>query len=95
MHEVEKDERTISVENASYRVAYLFVVFAILVDVGFRAYFYGQAAWELLGLVVMSGALTVGLQARQKVLTRRWGAMVLITVIVAALVASIIAFVRL
>jgi hypothetical protein len=69
---VDRDERTVSVENASYRWAYLLLSFALLVDVALRSFLYREAAWDLLGLVVAGGAVTTAYQAGQRVLTRRW-----------------------
>lgn len=64
------------------------------VAVTFRAFMYDQAAWEFLALVVVSGGLATAYQAKNKVLTRKWGLAVLGTVIVATVVAVLIAVLR-
>ncbi len=91
-HIVERDERTVAVENASYRWAYLLLSFALLADVAVRSFLYREAAWDLLGLVVAGGAVTAAYQAAKRVLTRRWVYTILIVMGVAAVVAAVVAF---
>ena len=67
---VERDERTVAVENASYRWAYTFVSFALLIDVVCRGVFRREAAWDLLVLVIVGGAVCTIHQIRQKIWTR-------------------------
>ena len=69
---VERDERTVSVENAGYRWAYIFVSFALLIDVMYRALFRHEAAWDLMALVLVGGAVCTIYQARQKTLAHGW-----------------------
>jgi hypothetical protein len=92
-HLVDRDERTVAVEHASYRWAYLLLSYALLVDVACRSFLYGESAWDLLGLVVAGGAVTAAYQARHRVLTRGWVWTVLLVVVVAAVVAAAIAIV--
>jgi hypothetical protein len=65
---VHRDERTVAVENAGYRWAYLLVSFALLVDVGYRGVVRHEAAWDLLALVILGGVVCAVHQARQKAL---------------------------
>jgi len=44
---VQRDERTVAVENASYRWACTFVSFALLIDVMYRGAVRNEAAWDL------------------------------------------------
>ena len=67
-HYVERDERTVAVENASYRWAYLVVTFALLVDMMYRSLVRHEAAWDLMALVIVGGAVCTVYQARQKTL---------------------------
>ena len=69
---VERDERTVAVENASYRWAYLLLTYALLVDVVYRGIVRHEAAWDLLALVIVGGAVCTMYQARQKTLTHGW-----------------------
>lgn len=66
-----RDERTVAVENASYRLAYLVLSFGVLAAVAYRAFAWGQASWDLLALVIVAGAVTIGYQAARRVLTRQ------------------------
>ena len=65
---IERDERTVVVENVSYKWAYTFIVFALLIDVMYRGLVRNEAAWDLMALVVVGGAVCVAYQARQKTL---------------------------
>jgi hypothetical protein len=69
---VDRDERTTAVENASYRLAYLVLSFGLLLIVAYRGLVYKESAWDLLGLVILAGAVTTAYQGFHSVLTRRW-----------------------
>ncbi len=92
--DVVRDERTLLVENASYRWGYLFLAYGLLAIAGFRGLVQREASWELLALVVLSGGVTALYQARKRVLSRRWAAVVLGAVILAAVLAALITFLR-
>ena len=55
---IPRDERTVAVENTSYRWAYLFLSFGILVLVAYRSFVHHETAWDMLGLVVVGGVLS-------------------------------------
>ena len=46
---VVRDERTVAVEDASYRFAYIFITFALLLDVMYRSLVRQEASWESAG----------------------------------------------
>ena len=69
---VARDERTVAIENASYRWTCILLSFALLVDVGYRGLVRQEAAWDLMALVIVSGAVSTVYQARQKVLGHGW-----------------------
>ncbi len=89
--DVVRDERTLAVENASFRWAYLFMTYGLLAVVAFRAFALKQASWDLLALVIGSGVLTTGYQGLHRVLTRRSAFTVLVATLVAAVVAALVA----
>ncbi len=91
---VVRDERTVSVENASYRWGYLFLAFGILLIAAYRGLVQQVASWELLALVIVSGVVTTLYQGRQRVLSGRWAAAVLGAVILAALLGAGIVLLR-
>lgn len=83
-----RDERTVFVENASYRISYLVMSFGVLVCVIYRAFFLQQNSWDLLALVLLGGITATGYQIVFKVITRRW----IITVLVISVISGLIAF---
>ena len=85
---IDRDERTVAVENASYRWAYLLLTFGMLASVAYRSFALHQTSWDLLGLVVASGFVVTVLQGREHVLTRR-SALVATTAIIAALIVGV------
>lgn len=91
---VERDERTAAVENASFRWAYLFLSFGLLVLVVVRSFRHGESPWDLLALVICGGVLTSAYQGYHQVLSRRWGLACLVTVAAAAALAAAIAWLR-
>jgi hypothetical protein len=88
---VERDERTVAVENASYRWAYGLLTYALLVDVMFRALFRHEAAWDLMALVFVGGVICTVHQARQKTLVHGWVMKVVLVSIITAVIAFIAA----
>lgn len=76
--EVRRDERTVAVENVSYRWASSFVSIALLIDVMCRGLFFDEAAWELLALACVPGFVCLFYQARQKTLVLSWKSMLLL-----------------
>lgn len=85
-----RDERTTAVENASYRWAYLVLSFGLLACVAYRSFMLGQSSWDLLGLVILGGAVATLYQGRQRVLSRGWAMLAVLTVLLAALLAAAI-----
>ncbi|MGH2606064.1 MAG: hypothetical protein ACRDG5_05695, partial [Anaerolineales bacterium] len=92
--DVVRDERTLVVENASYRWGYLFLAFGVLLIAAYRGLVQHEASWELLALVIVSGVVTSLYQGRHRVLSGRWAATALGAAIVAGLLAAVIAFLR-
>jgi hypothetical protein len=88
---VKRDERTVAVENASYRWAYGLLTFALLVDVMCRSLFRNEAAWDLMALVVVGGVVATVHQARQRILTQGWVMKVVLAGCIVAVFAAILA----
>ena len=91
---VSRDERTVAVEHASYRLAYLFLSYGLLVLVGYRAWVRGESSWDLFALIILGGLVATGYQASHRVLGRRWVAVTLVTMIAAAVLAATIVVLR-
>jgi len=66
---VESDERTVAVENASYRWGFFLLYCGLLYDAAYRAIVRHEAPWDLLALAIVSGAVCTLYQVRQKALT--------------------------
>ncbi len=93
-NDVTCDERTIAVENESYRLAYLVLTFGLLVIVAYRGLVLDQANWDLLGLVMLGGLVTTFYQASRHIITRRWVQSAIVAFVVGLFVAVVLAFLR-
>jgi hypothetical protein len=91
LHAVERDERTVAVENASYRWAYLLLTYALLVDVLLRSLARGEASWDLMAMVIAGGVVCAVYQARHKILAHGWVTKVLLTASIAGVIAVVTA----
>jgi len=85
-----RDERETAVDNAADRLSYLVLAYGILVIVALRG-LNGEASWDLLGLVVIAGAVGLGYRLRNRVVTRPWLAVVAGSIVTAGVLALIIA----
>lgn len=91
---VQRDERTVAIENASYRWAYLALSFGLLVIVAYRSLVHHEAPWDLLLLVVLGGGIGTAYQGSHHVLSKRWTIGVVAAVIIATILAIIIVWLR-
>ena len=97
---VQRDERTVAVENASYKWACIFFGFALLIDVMYRGAVRDEAAWDLMALVIIGSGIATMYQIRKKtlMLSRRFAIealfLMLFSGVVAAIVASIMIWSR-
>ncbi len=87
----ERDERTIAVENASYRLGYLLAMFALLLAVARRSFFLKDPAWDLLGIVIGSGLAVQLYQWRARILGKAHFTAALLAVVGGGLVALLVA----
>ncbi len=91
---VQRDERTVAVENAGYRWAYLFLSFGLLVVVALRSFVNHESSWDLLLLVVLGGGVGTAYQGWHRVLSKNWAVASLLTVVGAAVLAAIMVWLR-
>ncbi len=83
--DVQRDERTVFVENTSYKRAYFLLSYGLLVVVAYRAFFFRQATWDLMGLAVAGGILSLAYQSRHDLpLARKNALLALVTAVLAA-----------
>jgi hypothetical protein len=91
---VPRDERTTSVENASYRWAYLLQAYGLLVVVAYRGFVLQESSWDLLTLVLLGGVVTIWYQGRHRVLTGRWAMVAALAMLLAGGLALALMFLR-
>jgi hypothetical protein len=92
---IERDERTVAVENTSFRWAYLVQTYGLLLLVAYRGLVRRESAWDLLALVLVGGGVAAGYQlSRQVVSGRRWSLVALVGAIIAALLAALLVMLR-
>jgi hypothetical protein len=89
-----RDERTLAVENSSYRWAYFLLTFGLLVIVAYRSFVWHESNWDLLALVILSGVVTSLYQGANRVLSHRWAWMTIAAAGLAASLAAAFAFLR-
>ena len=66
----EHDERTVAVENVSYRLAFCVLSTLIFYDGAYRSIVLHQSVWDLLAWVFLSFGVAYVYQARQDALPR-------------------------
>lgn len=87
---IERDERTISIENKSYSIGYRLALFALLLDTAYRSFYLHESSWDLLGIVLMCGVVTTFYQLNHKILTKGWIKISVLALILSIIVAIII-----
>ena len=85
-----RDEREVSVDHAADRLAYVVLSFGLLAVVAYRSFVEGVASWELLGLVVLGGAVSTGYRLWQGVLTRQAVLILAFTALIALVVGALV-----
>jgi hypothetical protein len=85
-----RDEREVSVDRAADRLGYVVLSFGLLAVVAYRSFVEGVASWELLGLVLLGGAVSTGYRLWQGVLTRQAVLVVAITALIAVVVSAVV-----
>lgn len=88
-----KDERAIFIENVSYKFGYNLITFALFFDVIYRGLILNEAAWDLLGIIIISGLVMTLYQYKQKILDNNWIKTVVISSLIAFIVALLISFI--
>ncbi|SNT27841.1 hypothetical protein SAMN05446037_10717 [Anaerovirgula multivorans] len=92
--QVERDERTVIVEKSGFYYAYLFMGFALLINIAYKGFIMGESAFDLLAILVLSGFVSVIYQAKHKTLSRTWFKNIIMTFLIAVVIAIMIATLR-
>jgi len=85
-----RDEREVSVDRAADRLAYIVLSFGLLAVVAYRSFVDGTASWELLGLVLLGGAVSIAYRLWQGVLSRQAVLVLALTAIIALVVGAVV-----
>jgi hypothetical protein len=88
---VTRDEREQAIDLAADRISFLVVAYGALLLAAYRSFVLDEAAWDLLGLVVVGGAAGLVYRLRGGVTNRRWTMVLGATVALAAVAAALIA----
>jgi Family of unknown function (DUF6442) len=90
LKKIEKDERTVFIENQSYKYGCAILNFGILIDIIYRSVRFNEASWDLFGLIFLSGLVTTVYQYKQKIFTKNWIKSILILIIITAILSVIL-----
>jgi hypothetical protein len=83
-----RDEREAGIDLAADRLAFLVVSYGLLTIVAYRGLVLGEASWDLLGLVILGGAVGLAYRLRKRAVSSRWAAVLVGTMVLAAVVAA-------
>jgi hypothetical protein len=86
-----RDEREQSVDLAADRLSFLVVSYGALLIAAYRSFVLHEAAWDLLGLVVVGGAAGLAYRLRGGVVSRPWTYVLAGTIALAAVAAALAA----
>ena len=87
-----RDEREREIDLRADRAAYMVVTYGLLVLVMLRAVLRDEAAWDLMALVLLGGAVNLGYTAWKRAVSHQLLLLSLSIAVVSAVVAGTIAF---
>jgi len=70
--EVRKDERTVAVENASFKWAYYILCWPLVIDALYRQHVRNEKVGDLIALICVSGAIGIAYQIRHRAIVSYW-----------------------
>jgi len=73
-----------------------FLMFALLADIMFRSLLFGEAAWDLFALIIVTGIINFAYAAKNHVwaLNRKSVLVVLMSGVLAAIIAAVVALIK-
>ena len=86
---VARDERETVVDQAADRLSYVVLSFGLLAVVAYRSFVRGEASWDLLGLVIVSGLVGTAYRTQQRAVSKRWALMIGVTAAIALVLAVV------
>jgi len=91
---VRRDERQAQVDLVADRLAYLVVSYGLLAAVAYRSLNRGDAAWDLMGLVILGGLVGLSYRISKGAVSGRWVLMLVATIGVAVVVGGVLVLTR-
>jgi hypothetical protein len=91
---VPRDERQAQVDLVADRLAYLVVSYGLLAAVAYRSLARGDAAWDLMGLVLLGGLVGMVYRISKGAVSGRWVLMLVATIGVAMVVGGVLVLTR-
>jgi hypothetical protein len=88
-----RDERTQTVENASYKLGFNILCFGVMIDIIFRSLFYKEAPWDLFALVIVGSWAATIYQGVHKTLPPHFFRSMLLLMVATAVVSAVMVFV--
>jgi uncharacterized membrane protein YecN with MAPEG domain len=84
------DEREQHVGRTGDQLAYVVMSIALLLLVAYRSLFLRESSWDLMGVVLLGGAVATGYRLWQRVCTRRSAMYATLVAVISGVVAMII-----
>ena len=91
IHIGSRDEREVAIDHAADRLAYLVISYGLLLAVAWRSFTRGEAAWDLLALVLLGGIVGGVYRLLNGAVTRAWVVVAAVTAAAALVVAAVLA----
>lgn len=87
-----RDERYFAVENASYRIGYMIIIYGLLLLIVARSILFHESNWDLFALVLISSFAATIYQAVHKIIpfSRKWIYFIITITLLGAVVAFIL-----
>lgn len=81
---VQRDERTIYVENKSYKYGYIFLTYALMADIFYRSIKFKEDPFDLLFLIIITGLGMGVYQYHKKIFSDSWKKIFVIILLISA-----------
>ena len=88
-----RDERETAVDRAADRLSFLVLSFGLLAIVAYRSVLFGEASWDLLGLVIVGGLIGTAYRIQRRAVSRRWALVVSLSAAIALVLAAVLVFI--
>ena len=87
---VPRDDSGTRIDLAADRLAYLTVSYALLLSIAYRSFARGEAAWDLLAVLILSGFVGLGYRLSKGAVSGRGTILTAATVSIAIIVSGLV-----